>query len=150
MIEVYCDGSCSPNPGQMKKGVYIERNGSCIFEKAEDIGYGTNNIAEFEALLWGIEESGKFSDEAEIYTDSQITIQRLSPAYKPIDSRVKKMIQKYNKLKRDNFRIVFIHREENKSDRLVNFTRNRPSALYNVWKKIDNLESRITKLEEEK
>lgn len=51
--DMYCfiDGSCRPNPGEMFAGVYIEYKGRVISQKTYPGGMGTNNEAEFCALI---------------------------------------------------------------------------------------------------
>ena len=51
--KAFFDGGSTPNPGQMKIGGYIEEpHTGIIYEYSEDIGYGTNNEAEYSSLLY--------------------------------------------------------------------------------------------------
>jgi len=51
--DLYCfiDGSCRPNPGEMFAGVYIEFQQRVICKQTYPGGNGTNNEAEFCALI---------------------------------------------------------------------------------------------------
>jgi ribonuclease HI len=54
-MEIYFDGGCAPNPGKMSSCIVICRPN----EKAEaltmkNLGQGTNNIAEWSALIWAV------------------------------------------------------------------------------------------------
>jgi len=54
-MQIYFDGGCAPNPGKMSSCIVIVRPG----EKAQafsmkDLGQGTNNVAEWSALIWAV------------------------------------------------------------------------------------------------
>lgn len=51
--EFYCyiDGSCKPNPGEMHAGVLLQFKNQVIFSQNYPGGLGTNNEAEFCALI---------------------------------------------------------------------------------------------------
>ena len=50
MLDIYFDGGAVPNPGQCHAALMVE--GKPMEAK---LGYGTNNFAEWTALLWGME-----------------------------------------------------------------------------------------------
>lgn len=50
-MELYFDGGCKPNPGMCEIGVVIP---SIDLKHHELIGYGTNNQAEWAALIFGL------------------------------------------------------------------------------------------------
>lgn len=47
----YIDGSCRPNPGQMRVGLSLQYKDKQIYHYSELTGMGTNNAAEFCALI---------------------------------------------------------------------------------------------------
>ncbi len=52
---LHFDGSCNPNPGMMGIGFTIHGPaGDLVAEGSEMIGQGTNNIAEYSALIAGL------------------------------------------------------------------------------------------------
>lgn len=90
------DGSCYPNPGNMAIGIVIYKDGELVKKISEAIGYGTNNIAEYKALIRGLEEIKKLNSErVDIYCDSQLVVKQLNRKYKVKD---KGMIPLYNKV----------------------------------------------------
>ncbi|MCK4240948.1 MAG: reverse transcriptase-like protein [Candidatus Atribacteria bacterium] len=90
------DGSCYPNPGNMGIGIVIYKDGELVKKISEAIGYGTNNIAEYKALIRGLEEIKKLKPErADIYCDSQLVVKQLNKKYKVKD---KGMIPLYHKV----------------------------------------------------
>lgn len=79
---IHFDGGCSPNPGQ-KYGSFsiLFDDVFCLELKRFELGYGTNNEAEFEALLKALETLREASIKAgvpmreidvTIFTDSRI------------------------------------------------------------------------------
>ena len=51
-IKIYFDGGCKPNPGKMEICVIIDNNGVLEPHVNLEIGDGTNNLAEWAALVW--------------------------------------------------------------------------------------------------
>lgn len=95
------DGACYPNPGNMAIGVAIYKDGKLFKKIGETIGYGTNNIAEYKALIRGLEEVEKINPERiDIYCDSQLVVKQLNKKYKvknkgiiPLFNRVEEIIR---------------------------------------------------------
>ncbi|NCO23836.1 MAG: reverse transcriptase-like protein [bacterium] len=83
------DGSCYPNPGNMAIGIVIYQDGELVKKISEAIGYGTNNIAEYKALIRGLEEIKKINPErADIYCDSQLVVNQLNKKFKVRDKGI--------------------------------------------------------------
>lgn len=77
------DGACYPNPGNMAIGIVIYKDGELFKKISEFIGYGTNNIAEYKALIRGLEEVKKINPERiDVYCDSQLVVKQLNKKYK--------------------------------------------------------------------
>jgi phosphoglycerate dehydrogenase-like enzyme/ribonuclease HI len=95
------DGACYPNPGNMAIGVAIYKDGKLFKKIGETIGYGTNNIAEYKALIRGLEEVKKINPERiDVYCDSQLVVKQLDRKYKvknkgiiPLFNRVEEIIR---------------------------------------------------------
>ena len=55
-LAIYPDGSCTPNPGEMRIGVAVMQHDKPIHQISKKMGVGTSNQAEllaiFEALTW--------------------------------------------------------------------------------------------------
>ncbi|GAH62421.1 unnamed protein product, partial [marine sediment metagenome] len=93
------DGSCYPNPGNMGIGIVIYKDGELVKKISEAIGYGTNNIAEYKALIRGLEEIKKLKPErADIYCDSQLVVKQLNKKYKVKDKRMIPLYHKVNEI----------------------------------------------------
>ena len=90
------DGSCIPNPGNMAIGVVIYRDGQLWKKISELIGKGTNNIAEYRAVIRGLEEIKDIpADSVQFYCDSQLVVKQLNGQFKV---KNKKMIPLYERI----------------------------------------------------
>lgn len=82
-IEIYIDGASKGNPGPSGIGVVICKNGETIKNISTYIGNTTNNIAEYTALIYGLEEALILrAEDIEINTDSQLLYRQIKKIYK--------------------------------------------------------------------
>ncbi|MCE5322269.1 ribonuclease HI family protein [bacterium] len=83
-VVIYTDGASKGNPGDAGIGVVISSpDGTVICEIGEYIGKTTNNVAEYTALIRGLEEASRLgATQIEISTDSQLMARQLSGVYK--------------------------------------------------------------------
>ncbi len=83
-LVVNVDGGARGNPGPAAIGVVVaDSQGNVIDELSEPIGPATNNVAEYRALLRGIERARDLgADELEIVGDSELVARQLTGAYK--------------------------------------------------------------------
>ncbi len=98
-------------------GVVITKNGSVVKEISEYLGNGTNNIAEYTAVIRALQETEKLGEkEAIIRSDSQLIIRQLNGAYKIRQAHLKKLSQVVGGF-RTKIKVVFEHvpREENEA-----------------------------------
>jgi len=93
------DGACYPNPGNMGIGIVIYRDGVLLKKISEAIGYGTNNIAEYKALIRGLEEVKEINTERiDIYCDSQLVVKQLNRKYKVKNKGIIPLFNKVNEI----------------------------------------------------
>ncbi|MGI8712017.1 MAG: ribonuclease HI family protein [Solirubrobacteraceae bacterium] len=81
---VHVDGGARGNPGPAAIGVVVSTpDGEVLDEVAERIGVATNNVAEYRALLRGIERAAALgAAELELINDSELVARQLTGAYK--------------------------------------------------------------------
>lgn len=82
MIELYSDGACFPNPGNMAIGIVLIYKGH-IKEHSEEIGKGTNNIVELTAVKLGLEMIKTRDIPVTIISDSQYALNCLKGNWNP-------------------------------------------------------------------
>jgi len=123
-LTTYIDGASKGNPGKAAVGIAIYNNeGKLIKEISQGIGIATNNIAEYTALLFALQE-GLILDcrEITVYTDSELLCKQIKGEYKIKNDTLKllhnlamHMIGGYK-----TFTIEHINRESNKiADKLA-------------------------------
>ena len=83
-LVLHVDGGARGNPGPAAIGVVIsDPGGEVLDELAEAIGVATNNVAEYRALLRGLERARALgATEVEIVNDSELVARQLTGAYK--------------------------------------------------------------------
>ena len=81
---VHVDGGARGNPGPAAIGVVVSTpEGEVLDELAERIGVATNNVAEYRALLRGLERAAALgASEVEVVNDSELVAKQLNGAYK--------------------------------------------------------------------
>ncbi len=82
-MTVCFDGASRGNPGQAAIGVVVLKDGVPVREIGETIGVTTNNIAEYRALLRGLEEAHALGARTvRVQSDSELVVRQLSGQYK--------------------------------------------------------------------
>lgn len=78
------DGGARGNPGPAAIGVVVSNpEGEVLDEMAETIGVTTNNVAEYRAVLRGLDRARALgATEVEIVGDSELVARQLTGAYK--------------------------------------------------------------------
>lgn len=81
MLEVYIDAASAGNPGPSGIGIFIKGEGHQI-QISEYIGETNNHIAEFTALVRGLEEALKLNSPLiSMRSDSKIVVSSVEKAY---------------------------------------------------------------------
>jgi ribonuclease HI len=83
-VIVHVDGGARGNPGPAAIGVVVSQpDGPVLDELGERIGVATNNVAEYRALLRGLERAAALgAREVELVNDSELVARQLTGAYK--------------------------------------------------------------------
>ena len=124
-LVLHVDGGARGNPGPAAIGVVVSRpDGTVVDELAERIGVATNNVAEYRALLRGLERAAAAgARELEIIGDSELIARQLTghykvkhPSMKPLYEDAIAALQSF-----DAWRIRTVPRAQNaRADALVN------------------------------
>jgi ribonuclease HI len=124
-VTVNVDGGARGNPGPAAIGVVLRNgDGGVVEEVGETIGEATNNVAEYRALLRGIElAAGHGAGEVELIGDSELVVRQVEGRYKVKNAGMKELHAEVKKALRgfDSWSIRHVRRAENAdADRLVN------------------------------
>ena len=89
-VEVYTDGASRGNPGESGVGVLIVREDFTKEEIKEYIGKGTNNEAEYKALIRALRYLLDHGIRAvRVHTDSKLVANQINGLWKVKDSKLK-------------------------------------------------------------
>jgi ribonuclease H / adenosylcobalamin/alpha-ribazole phosphatase len=122
---LHTDGGARGNPGPAGIGVVLrDETGEVIGEIAEAIGSTTNNIAEYTALIKGLELAlDKEVTEINVFMDSKLVVHQVRGEWKIKNAGLKPLAIKANHLanKFDSAEITYVPREQNSdADKLAN------------------------------
>jgi ribonuclease HI len=126
-LVVNVDGGARGNPGPAAiAAVASTRDGDVVESRGEAIGTATNNVAEYRALLLGIELAREHgAAEVELIGDSELIVKQVKGEYRvkdaglrPLHAQVKAALAGF-----DRWSIRHVRREHNAAaDALVNET----------------------------
>jgi ribonuclease HI len=124
-LVVNVDGGARGNPGPAAIGVVVSQpDGTVVDEVAERIGVASNNVAEYKAVLKGIERALALgATEIELIGDSELVARQLTgaykvkhPAMKPLHAQATEALGRF-----ERWRIRTVPRAHNaRADALVN------------------------------
>ena len=73
MLNIFTDGSCTPNPGEMRVGVAVLRGAEVVHRISKPMGFGTSNQAELLAIKEALQYIPA-GEPAVIHIDSKYAI----------------------------------------------------------------------------
>ncbi|HEX7244452.1 MAG TPA: ribonuclease HI family protein [Solirubrobacterales bacterium] len=124
-LVVNVDGGARGNPGPAAIAAVVQgADGEVLEERGERIGEATNNVAEYRALLLGIEcAAARGASELELVGDSELIVKQMKGEYKVKDAGMREL---HAEAKRalagfEGWSIRHVRRVHNaEADRLVN------------------------------
>jgi ribonuclease HI len=124
-VRMWIDGGSRGNPGPSAIGVVIEDvEGEPLESISRAIGITTNNVAEYRALLAGLEAAGGMgAGQVEVVSDSELLVKQMRGEYKvkseglkPLHAEARDRARRFSR-----FTIRHVARDQNaRADALVN------------------------------
>jgi ribonuclease HI len=119
------DGGARGNPGPAAFGYVLEApDGTVLEARGETIGVATNNVAEYRALIAGLEAAlARGVTELEVVSDSELLVKQMRGEYKVKNAALRQLSLKASRLARELGAVTYtaVRREHNElADRLVN------------------------------
>jgi ribonuclease HI len=119
------DGGARGNPGPAAYGYVLEaEDGNVLDARGETIGVATNNVAEYRALIAGLEKAVELGvDELEVVSDSELLVKQMQGEYRVKNEALRELNDEANSLERKLGRVRYtaVRREHNElADKLVN------------------------------
>jgi ribonuclease HI len=124
-VVVHVDGGARGNPGPAAVGAVVSSpDGEPLTEKGLYIGEATNNVAEYRAVLLGLELARELgAREVEVINDSELVARQIGGQYKVKHAGLKPLfIETMRRLRDfDRWAVRNVRRESNeRADQLVN------------------------------
>lgn len=127
-VEIQCDGGARGNPGPAAIGAVVLDVSTdppdVLASVSERIGIATNNVAEYRALIAGLEAARRFDPRhVRVRADSELMIRQLEGRYKVKSAHLKPLYEEARALlaEFDDVDLAHIRREKNAdADALVN------------------------------
>jgi dinuclear metal center YbgI/SA1388 family protein len=122
---LYTDGGARGNPGPAGIGaILLTASGDVVEELGDFIGKATNNVAEYQALLAGLELAlDRGIERLDVFLDSELVVRQVNGQYKvkdaglkPLHAQACQLLSRFHEID-----VRHVRREQNaEADRLVN------------------------------
>jgi ribonuclease HI len=122
---LWTDGGSRGNPGPAAFAYVLEADdGTVLDSRGEAIGVATNNVAEYRALVAGLERAVEAGvSELEVVSDSELLVRQMQGSYRVKNRALQELFLEASRLAREIGRVSYraVRREHNElADRLVN------------------------------
>jgi ribonuclease H / adenosylcobalamin/alpha-ribazole phosphatase len=122
---LFTDGGARGNPGPAAAAYVLEADdGTVLAAHGEAIGVATNNVAEYRALVAGLEQARDLGvDDLEVVSDSELVVKQMRGEYKVKNAALRELSLRAARVAREigGVRYTAVRREHNElADRLVN------------------------------
>jgi ribonuclease H / adenosylcobalamin/alpha-ribazole phosphatase len=125
-VVIEADGGSRGNPGPAGYGavVWDADRAAVLAESKQAIGHATNNVAEYRALIAGLDDAAKLgATEAAVYMDSKLVVEQMSGRWKvkhpdlaQLHAQARTLASRFGRIS-----YAWVPRERNKhADRLAN------------------------------
>jgi ribonuclease HI len=123
--KLFTDGGSRGNPGPAAYAYVLEaEDGTVLDARAETIGVATNNVAEYSALVAGLERAAALRlTELEVVSDSELLVKQMRGEYRVKNPALQDLFLDASRLARAIRRVTYtaVRREHNElADSLVN------------------------------
>ena len=116
-VVIEIDGACAPNPGQETIGVVVRSEDGTVLRKiAERLGPGTNNTAEYKALIRGLAEAAALGARTvEVRSDSQLLVRQINGRYAVSSENIRPLYEEAVQalVRMGKWSVVWVPREQN-------------------------------------
>lgn len=110
------DGGARGNPGPAGVGFVIEVDDEIVCRAGRYLGTATNNVAEYEALIWGLENVSALGyRQVSVFADSELVVKQLTGAYRVKNAALKPLFVRAMALLRgfNSYDVAHVRREMN-------------------------------------
>ena len=112
------DGGSRGNPGPAGAGFVIEVDGDIVCRGGKFIASATNNVAEYEAFIWGLENVVALGHkDVQVFADSELLVKQINGQYRVKNEGLKPLFVKaLGELRRfTTYKVTHVRREMNEA-----------------------------------
>lgn len=107
---MHIDGGARGNPGPAAYAVVIARPGQPPVEEADTIGTATNNVAEYTALVRGLELAAELGlKQLAVFSDSELLVKQMNGEYRVKHPDLLPLYEEANHLRRQVGNVTLTH-----------------------------------------
>lgn len=121
---LHTDGGARGNPGPAGIGFVLHADDKIVKRGGAFLGDATNNVAEYEAMIWGLENALSVdASNLEVFADSELMVRQMNGVYKVKNANLKPLFTRANELASSIGSVSFTHvrREDNtQADEMAN------------------------------
>lgn len=114
---MYIDGAARGNPGPAAYAVVLSRPGQPVVEEAAPIGTATNNVAEYTALVEGLELAAELGvKKLAVFSDSELLVKQMNGEYRVKNPDLLELYQDAKRLtgRFETVTLTHVRREQNR------------------------------------
>jgi ribonuclease HI len=114
---MHIDGAARGNPGPAAYAVVLARPGEPVIEEADAIGTATNNVAEYTALVAGLELATELGvKKLAVFSDSELLVKQMNGEYRVKNPDLLDLYREAKQLAAGFEKVTLAHvrREQNK------------------------------------
>jgi probable phosphoglycerate mutase len=124
-VKLSTDGGARGNPGPAAFAYVLEaEDGTVLAAHGETMGVATNNVAEYSALIAGLEKARELGlRDVEVVSDSELMVKQMRGEYRVKNEALRELSSQAARLARAIGSVTYtaVRREHNElADRLVN------------------------------
>ena len=123
-VVVMVDGAARGNPGPAGAGLLVKGPGRTTVRRGEYLGEVTNNVAEYRALILGLEAAVEMgAGAARVFSDSELIVKQMTGEYRVKSPQLRELFILAQKRAEglQSVSYTYIPRDENReADRLAN------------------------------
>jgi ribonuclease HI len=121
---MHIDGAARGNPGPAAYAVVIARPGAPAVEESDTLGTATNNVAEYTALVAGLERAAELGlRRVDVFSDSELLVKQMNGEYRVKHPDLLPLYQEATQLRRgfETVTLTHVRRAQNaRADQLCN------------------------------
>jgi len=110
-LQCYTDGASRGNPGPSAYAcILVGSNGEILSEHGGYLGWGTNNSAEYHAIIYALKEAARFTKgRVAVFSDSELVVRQINGIYRIRKEHLSRLFKQVSTCVRVFEDVEFVH-----------------------------------------